>query len=115
MIQKSVERVSIDVDGRAASYLTAGEGPTVLLLHGTWWSRVWLPVIEHLAAAGLRPVAVDLPGCGCSEGELSHQSASVPELAAWLVRFHAALNDAGPVAVAGHDIGGAIAQHVLAS
>jgi pimeloyl-ACP methyl ester carboxylesterase len=108
-----VRRTSVDVDGRAASYLTAGDGPVVLLLHGTYWSRVWLPVVEPLAAAGLRPVAVDLPGCGRSEGELTLQTATVPELAAWLVRFHAALGGAGPVAVAGHDIGGAVAQHVL--
>ena len=103
----------MDVDGRAASYLTAGDGPMVLLLHGTYWSRVWLPVVEPLAAAGLRPVAVDLPGCGRSEGELTLDTATIPELAAWLARFRAALGGAEPVAVAGHDIGGAVAQHVL--
>lgn len=103
----------MDVDGRAASYLTAGDGPTVLLLHGTYWSRVWLPVVGRLAAAGLRPVAVDLPGCGRSEGELTLETATVPELAAWLARFRAALGGVEPVAVAGHDIGGAVAQHVL--
>jgi pimeloyl-ACP methyl ester carboxylesterase len=43
----------------------------VLLLHGTYWSRVWQPVLDDLAAAGLRPVAVDLPGLGRSEGELT--------------------------------------------
>jgi pimeloyl-ACP methyl ester carboxylesterase len=65
-------RMTIDVDGRQASYLTAGErGPIVLLLHGTYWSRVWQPVLDELAAAGLRPVAVDLPGLGRSEGELT--------------------------------------------
>lgn len=108
-----VMRTSVDVDGQAASYLTAGDGRMVLLLHGTYWSRVWLPVVERLAAAGLRPVAVDLPGCGCSEGELTLESATVPELAAWLVRFHAAVDGAEPVAIVGHDIGGAVAQHVL--
>lgn len=109
----TVRRTSVDVDGWATSYLTAGNGPVVLLLHGTYWSRVWLPVVGRLAAAGLRPVAVDLPGCGCSEGELTLKAATVPELAAWLVRFHAALGDAEPVAIAGHDIGGAVAQHAL--
>ena len=113
MNSMTVTRASVDVDGRVASYLTAGDGPMVLLLHGTYWSRVWLPVVERLAAAGLRAVAVDLPGCGRSEGELTLETATVPELAAWLVRFHAALGGAEPVAVAGHDIGGAVAQHVL--
>jgi pimeloyl-ACP methyl ester carboxylesterase len=113
MNSTTVRRTSVDVDGRAASYLTAGDGPMVLLLHGTYWSRVWLPVVEPLAAAGLRPVAVDLPGCGRSEGELTLDTATIPELAAWLARFRAALGGAEPVAVAGHDIGGAVAQHVL--
>lgn len=106
--------MTIEVDGRQASYLTAGErGPVVLLLHGTYWSRVWQPVLDELAAAGLRPVAVDLPGLGRSDGELILQTATVPALASWVVRFAAALGATGPLGVAGHDIGGAIAQHLL--
>lgn len=113
MTAGSVTRATIDVDGQAASYLTAGEGPLVLLLHGTYWSRVWLPVMERLAGAGLRPVAVDLPGCGCSAGELTLETATVPALTAWIERFLATLGSDGPVAVAGHDIGGALAQRLL--
>jgi pimeloyl-ACP methyl ester carboxylesterase len=108
-----VTRTSIDVDGQAASFLTAGDGPVVLLLHGTYWSRVWLPVIEGLASAGLRPVAVDLPGCGRSAGELTLESATVPALTSWVARFVAALSPASLAGVAGHDIGGAIAQRLL--
>ncbi|MEV4397354.1 alpha/beta hydrolase [Nonomuraea sp. NPDC049607] len=107
-------RMTIEVDGRMASCLTAGEhGPQVLLLHGTYWSRVWLPVLDDLAAAGLRPVAVDLPGLGRSEGELTPETATVPALAAWVARFAAALGMDAPAGVAGHDIGGAIAQRLL--
>ncbi|MFC4908340.1 alpha/beta fold hydrolase [Actinomadura gamaensis] len=107
-------RMMIEVDGRKASYLTAGgSGPQVLLLHGTYWSRVWLPVLDDLAAAGLRPVAVDLPGLGRSEGELTLETATVPALAAWVTRFAAALGMDEPAGVAGHDIGGAIAQRLL--
>src|SRR5215211_3521228 len=84
-------RASIDVDGASASYLTAGDGPLVLLLHGTYWSRVWQPVIPTLATRGLRPVAVDLPGCGRSGGELTLERATVPELTAWVDRFLDAL------------------------
>jgi pimeloyl-ACP methyl ester carboxylesterase len=113
MPSNAVTRATLELDGYPVSYLTAGEGPVVLLLHGTWWSRVWLPVMERLADAGLRPVAVDLPGCGCSGGELTHDTASVPALASWLVRFNAALTGGSAVAVAGHDIGGAIAQRIL--
>lgn len=110
----SVLRTQVQVDGELASYLTAErDGPAVLLLHGTYWSRVWLPVLDRLAAAGLRPVAVDFPGLGRSGGELTPETATVPALADWVVRFVSALGIAGPVAVAGHDIGGAVAQHLL--
>jgi pimeloyl-ACP methyl ester carboxylesterase len=85
----------------------------VPLLHGTYWSRVWQPVLDGIAAAGLRPVAVDFPGLGRSGGKLSVAKASIPELAAWLVRFLDALNAKGSVMVAGHDIGGGVAQHLL--
>ncbi|MDT0317284.1 alpha/beta fold hydrolase [Streptomyces millisiae] len=106
---------SVAVDGTTARYLTAdrADAPAVLLVHGTYWSRVWLPVLDGLAEAGLRPVAVDLPGLGRSAGELTPESAAVPELAAWVARFAAALGLPGPLRVVGHDIGGAVAQHLL--
>ena len=107
------ERRTIAVDGHEASYLTAGDGPVVLLLHGTYWSRVWLPVIDPLAAAGLRPVAVDLPGAGRSGGELALETATVPALTSWVARFLQALAPPSLAGVAGHDIGGAIAQRLL--
>ncbi|MEV3934418.1 alpha/beta hydrolase [Glycomyces sp. NPDC049804] len=107
-------RTSVAVDGHQASYLTVDrDGPPVLLLHGTYWSRVWLPVLDGLAAAGLRPIAVDLPGLGHSDGELDLETGTVPALADWVGRFATALGITGPVAVAGHDIGGAVAQRLL--
>ncbi|WP_207211994.1 alpha/beta fold hydrolase [Promicromonospora panici] len=110
-----VLRTTVQVDGEAASYLTVEQdGPPVLLLHGTYWSRVWLPVLDQLAEAGLRPIAVDLPGLGRSGGELTLATGTVPALADWVVRFASALELSGPFAVVGHDIGGAIAQHLLA-
>jgi pimeloyl-ACP methyl ester carboxylesterase len=109
----TIHRGKIDVDGHPASYLTAGDGPALVLLHGTYWSKVWAPVLERLAAAGLQPVAVDLPGCGRSGGELTPDTATVPALASWVTRFVEALNPAALCGVAGHDIGGAVAQHLL--
>ena len=107
-------REAVNVGGVPISYLTAGNaGPLLLLLHGTYWSRVWLPVLEGIAAAGLRPVAVDFPGFGRSGGELTVEEASIPRLAAWLERFLEALDHKGPVMVAGHDIGGGVAQHLM--
>ncbi|MEE4591070.1 alpha/beta hydrolase [Streptomyces sp. DSM 41524] len=109
-----VLRTAVQVDGERASYLTVErDGPAVLLLHGTYWSRVWLPVLAGLADAGLRPLAVDLPGLGGSGGELTPETATVPALADWVARFASAVGIRGAVLVAGHDIGGAIAQHLL--
>lgn len=108
-----MERRSVAVDGVAASYLTAGTGPPVLLLHGTYWSLVWRPVVDLLAAGGLCPIAVDLKGCGRSEGDLDLVTGSVPGLTAWVERFVDALKLDEPLAVVGHDIGGAIAQRMV--
>ncbi|WP_316745371.1 alpha/beta hydrolase [Streptomyces sp. MK7] len=114
IIESTVLRTEIQVDGVPASYLTVEQdGPAVLLLHGTYWSRVWLPVMGRLGAAGLRPVAVDFPGLGRSGGELTLETGTVPALAEWVARFASALKLSGPIAVAGHDIGGAVAQHLL--
>jgi pimeloyl-ACP methyl ester carboxylesterase len=107
-------REAVYVGGIPISYLTAGEGDRlVLLLHGTYWSRVWQPVLDGIAAAGLRPVAADFPGFGRSGGELTLNEASVPRLSAWLLHFLEALGHKGRVMVAGHDIGGAVAQHLM--
>ncbi|OMH33111.1 alpha/beta fold hydrolase [Tersicoccus sp. Bi-70] len=113
MTETNVTRAETEVDGHRTSYLTVDrDGPVVLLLHGTYWSRVWQPVLDGLADAGLRPVAVDFPGMGRSDGELDPQTAAVPALADWVGRFAAALGITGPVGVAGHDIGGGVAQHL---
>ena len=45
-------RATIDVDSIPISYLAAGEGgPLVLLIHGTYWSRVWQPVLDEIEAS----------------------------------------------------------------
>ena len=109
-----MNRFTTEVDGLRTSYLSSGNsGPTVLLLHGTFWSRVWQPVLDELAVRGLRVIAVDLPGLGRSAGELTLETAAVPGLADWVVRFAAAIGIDGPVMLGAHDIGGAIAQYLL--
>ncbi|MFV1478578.1 alpha/beta fold hydrolase [Serratia marcescens] len=110
-----MQRKTVDVEGVKVSYLTSDEpGKPLLLLHGTYWSRVWQPVIDRLARSGLEPVAVDFPGCGFSEGELQGQEASVPALAQWLVKFTQAMGWNNSIYLAAHDIGGGVAQQVLA-
>ena len=55
-----------EVNGLKLHYLTAGHGPTVILLHGyTQTSRMWKPIIPLLAAK-FTVIAPDLPGIGDS-------------------------------------------------
>lgn len=55
-----------DVNGLKLHYLTAGEGPAVILLHGyAETSRMWRPLIPELAKKFM-VVAPDLPGIGDS-------------------------------------------------
>ncbi len=55
-----------EVDGLKLHYLTAGHGPTVILLHGyTQTSRMWRPIIPLLAEK-FTVIAPDLPGIGDS-------------------------------------------------
>ena len=54
------------VDHVRLHYLTAGQGPAVILLHGyTQTSRMWRPIIPLLAQK-FRVIAPDLPGIGDS-------------------------------------------------
>ena len=50
------------------SYVEAGDGPVVLLLHGLSDSLLsWYCNIDYLADAGYRVIAPDLPGSGESD------------------------------------------------
>ena len=87
---------------RGVSYVEAGAGEPVVLVHGVGLRlEAWAPQIEALAATS-RVIAIDLPGHG----------ASVPiergsGLAAFIDWFMAALDDLGldSVNVAGHSMG----------
>jgi pimeloyl-ACP methyl ester carboxylesterase len=94
-------RVS-QADGVKLHYLTAGHGPTVILLHGyTQTSRMWRPIIPLLAAK-FTVIAPDLPGIGDSEipkNGLDMKTAAI--------RVHALAKSLGveKARVVGHDIG----------
>ena len=91
-----------NVEGVALHYLTGGQGPAVLLLHGyAETSRMWRPLIPILAKK-FRVIAPDLPGIGDSAippDGLDMQSAAV--------RIHALVRSLGveKARVVGHDIG----------
>lgn len=108
-----MRRERFDLEGTQLSYLAAGEpgAPPLLLLHGTFWSRVWQPVLDRLGQVRAC-VALDLPGFGRSEGELDEGSATAPALAGTVLRAADALG-LGAFDLAAHDIGGALAQHLV--
>jgi pimeloyl-ACP methyl ester carboxylesterase len=90
------------VDGTKIHYLTAGHGPTVILLHGyTQTSRMWRPLIPRLTEK-FTVIAPDLPGIGDSDipkDGLDMKSAAI--------RIHALAKslDITKARVLGHDIG----------
>jgi pimeloyl-ACP methyl ester carboxylesterase len=63
---KTIDSRIATVGGVKLHYLTAGQGPTVILLHGyTQTSRMWRPIIPQLAEK-FTVIAPDLPGIGDS-------------------------------------------------
>jgi len=64
---KQFHRARPEVDGVQLHYLTAGQGPAVvILLHGyAETSRMWRPIIPQLAER-FKVIAPDLPGIGDS-------------------------------------------------
>ena len=90
------------VDGIKLYYLTAGHGPTVILLHGyTQTSRMWKPIIPLLANK-FTVIAPDLPGIG--ESEIPTSGLDMKTSA---IRIHALAKSLGieKASAVGHDIG----------
>jgi pimeloyl-ACP methyl ester carboxylesterase len=83
-------------------YLTAGHGPTVILLHGyTQTSRMWKPIIPILANK-FTVIAPDLPGIGDSDIPSNGLDMKTSD-----IRIHALAKSLGieKASVVGHDIG----------
>lgn len=90
------------VNGVTIHHITAGDGPTVLLLPG--WPQTcyaWRHVMRRLADAGFRALAIDLPGLGASDPLSAYDTGRVADL---LHQLHL-----GPCHLVGHDIGSWIA------
>src|SRR5262245_12366008 len=97
-----MDQRTASVDGLTIQYLLAGRGPTIVLIHGyAETSRMWRPLIPHLAAR-FTAIAPDLPGIG---------GAALPadgiDMARAAVKIHQLVQQLGlgKAAVVGHDIG----------
>ncbi len=96
------------IDGRSVGYGDAGDGPTVLFLHGWGLSaRSYAKALPTIAATGSRVIAPALPGFGRSdplEGEYTFD-----KLVTWVDDLLETLDLHEPVALVGHSFGGAVA------
>jgi pimeloyl-ACP methyl ester carboxylesterase len=99
---KNIVSRTVEIDGVQLHFMTAGHGPTVILLHGyAETSRMWRPIIPLLAEK-FTVIAPDLPGIGES---------SIPadkiDMISSASRIHALVRSLGveKARVVGHDIG----------
>lgn len=62
-----LRNAQIQLDGRTLGYVTDGQGPPLLLLHGALFDhQLWAPMLPFLVGH-FRVIALDLPGYGRSE------------------------------------------------
>lgn len=102
-----VEEHYISVNGIITRYLSAGDGPPVLLIHGIGsFAESWQPLIDHLSPH-FRVIAPDLVGFGKS-GKPLDRVYTYQTFATFLLAFMNALR-LPPVVLAGHSLGGGIA------
>jgi pimeloyl-ACP methyl ester carboxylesterase len=97
------------VGGADAHYGVAGDGLTVVFLHG--WalgSHAYKRALERLVRLGCRVYAPALPGFGGTP-DLPAAELSFAGYSAWVAAFLAAVGVTDPVFVVGHSFGGGVA------
>lgn len=97
-----------EVAGRSVGYLSGGEGPTLLFIHG--WAvtpYVYKVALDLAARSGNRVIAPFLPGFGPSEA-FSGSWPSSSQISQWIEAFFDELGEPRPTVVAGHSLGGGI-------
>lgn len=108
MIQKQM----IHANGTGLNVLTAGQGETLVLLHG-WpeFAAAWRPLITQLAG-DFRLIAPDFRGFGDSEtpdpGPTDRVNASL--LADDILALLDTMGETGPIGFVSHDVGAYVAQ-----
>lgn len=107
-----VEHHYADSDGTSIHYVTVGEGPLVVMVHGfpDYW-YTWRDQMEALAAAGYRVAAMDTRGYNLSDQPERVEEYALPLLVEDVISV---IDDqgAGRAIVVGHDWGGMIAWNV---
>ena len=110
---------TVDLPQGSIRYRVAGPEnstePPVVFLHPVLSdSRLWIPVLERLAAQGVRCIAPDLP-LGSHTIALSDAADRSPAGVAAMIRAFLAALHLQDVTLVGNDTGGALAQFVLDS
>ena len=99
---KATKSSAVKIDGKKIHYLTAGQGPALIFLHGyTQTSRMWRPLIDKLKDK-FTVIAPDLPGIG--DSDIPKDGSDMKTAA---IRIHALAKSLGvtKARVVGHDIG----------
>ncbi|WP_170304607.1 alpha/beta fold hydrolase [Croceicoccus estronivorus] len=107
----SCEKLVATVAGRPASYVRAGNGPELLVLH-TSGGPLWTPLLE-LLSTGRQVYMPVLPGFGGSE--MVDGVNDVGGLADWVAAFKHEVIGESPVDVFGGSFGGQVALHLAAN
>jgi pimeloyl-ACP methyl ester carboxylesterase len=101
---------ALDVDGVKLAYEERGDGPRVLLIHGTG-GAVWDPLPDQLAAGGNRAIWYHRRGFGASTHEpIKDPPRHTRDAAALLEAL-----DAAPAVVVGHSMGGVLTLDLVTS
>jgi pimeloyl-ACP methyl ester carboxylesterase len=101
-VADEIASLTKDVGGVKLHYLSAGHGPTVILLHGyAETSRMWRPLIPKLADR-FTVIAPDLPGIG--DSDIPAQGLDMKSAATTIHALAKALG-VTKARVVGHDIG----------
>lgn len=108
VVDCQLKHESVDLLGEQVAYDHAGEGETVLLIHGLFGNKEqWQKVICLIAQANYSVIAVDLPGFG----ENQHFPLTIYQLEAQVKLLHQLLEELAidKIHIAGSSMGGAIA------
>ena len=109
MIAETPQRGFVNVAGHRLGFARAGRGPSITLLHGIpTYGYLWRNVTPLLVTAGLDVLTIDLLGYGASDKPVG-VDLGIAAQAHFVAEALDQLNwPAGTIA--GHDIGGGVAQ-----